>query len=596
MPTQLRLLQIFLFLFAAVPCGIPFRWNPNPVFPSELAAFVWCILITLTCAFIPSEPGEKSNPPWTSLIWIGFAALIGVQALVLQPYYNTEIVYPLVYALGAGGIAWGLSRAFAVYDRNELVTMFAWGLLAGAIFNSGLAVPQIMQLIQEGPRLIFGNIGQKNMYGHYLAWGLASAAYLVTQKNELPKWAFWIVAPWLALSLAFCGSRSPFLYAFAWLPAGLFLWWRGSETVRQFGKALAIAAVLIIVMQLVAPVVNELLQAMLKAKNEVPTGLDRIDSNGSRRLVEWHKAWLAFLDHPWFGLGWGAYGAQSVALQIRPEFAIVSESVLFTHAHNSVLNILAETGIFGGLIIVGGIGWAFCNLLRQWNQPVVVFGASLAIVSILHSLVEYPLWYFHFLGPFAVALFFLRSDAPKFNFPTGAARAIWTMWAGVALTMAALGGLMYLKIYPIMEPAKDEKINTQRIQTLEGLRHNPLIDFYADFALSNYIVASTSEMPWKLSILRRLNAIRPYPGQMTDQAVMEALSGNQAIAHTLMRQAAFAYPESYDYFYETLFSFKQPAVRALIKDVDEGREFFNSKLDFKLKRPEAQLSDPLEKP
>ena len=134
--------------------------------------------------------------------------------------------------------------------------MLAWGLLSGAIFNSGLAVPQIMQLVQEGPRLIFGNIGQKNMYGHYLAWGLASAAYLVTQKDELPKWMFWIVAPWLALSLAFCGSRSPFLYAIAWLPAGLFLWWRGGAILRQFGKALSIAVVLIIVLQFLSQPVN----------------------------------------------------------------------------------------------------------------------------------------------------------------------------------------------------------------------------------------------------------------------------------------------------------------------------------------------------
>ncbi|QKJ66050.1 O-antigen ligase C-terminal domain-containing protein [Deefgea piscis] len=585
MPIQLRLLQTLLFLFAAVPCGIPFRWNPNPVFPSELAAFVLCVLITLTCAFIPSDHKDKINPPWTSLFWLAFASFIGIQAAIIQPYYATEVVYPIIYALGAGMLAWSLSRAIAVYGQKDIVTMFAWGLLAGAIFNSGLAVPQIMQLVQEGPRLIFGNIGQKNMYGHYLAWGLASAAYLVTQKDELPKWMFWIVAPWLALSLAFCGSRSPFLYAVAWLPAGLFLWWRGGEIVRQFGKALSIAAVLIIVMQFLAPLVNELLQALLKAKNEVPTGLDRIDSNGSRRLVEWEKAWLAFLQHPWLGLGWGAYGAQSIALQVRPEFAIVSESVLFTHAHNSVLNLLAETGIFGTAIIVVGITWAFANLWRNWNQPVVVFGAALAIVSILHSLVEYPLWYFHFLGPFVVALLLLRSDGPQCQVPAIAARISWTIWAAMALTISVLGAQLYLKIYPIMDPAKDEKVNAARIQTLEGMRSNPLIDFYADFGLSNYIVASKSEMPWKLGILRNINAIRPYPGQMTDQAVMEALNGNQALAQQLMRQAAFAYPESYDYFYETLFKFDEPAVRALVKEVDEGREFFNRNLDFKLKRP-----------
>ncbi|QLG88839.1 O-antigen ligase C-terminal domain-containing protein [Chitinibacter bivalviorum] len=582
---QLRLYQGLLFLLAAVPCGIPFRWDPNPVFPSELAAFFFCVLITLAGVLVPSERGEKSNPPWVSLMWIAFAGVIGLQTLVLSHGYSTERLYPVIYALGAAGAAWSLARAIAVYGAERLLNMFAWGLLAGAIFNSGLAVPQIVQLIQDGPRLIFGNIGQKNMYGHYLAWGLASAAYLVTQKDELPKWMFWIVATWLALSLAFCGSRSPFLYALAWLPAGLFLWWRGAETLREFGKSLTIAAALIILMQFLAPVVNELLQALLKAKNDVPTGLDRIDSNGSRRLVEWQKAWITFLNHPWLGIGWGAWGSQSIALQVRPEFAISSESVLFTHAHNSILNLMAETGVIGTSMIVAGITYAYSQVLRAWRNPAVMFAAALGAVSILHSLVEYPLWYFHFLGPFAVILIFMQQGAPRLAFPASIARMSWALWGGVALGLCVLGGQLYLKIYPIMDPAGNEKLNASRIATLESMRNNPLIDYYAEHGLSNYIVASRSEMDWKLAILRKQNALRPYPGQMTDQAVLEALSGNQAIAHQLIRQAAFAYPESFDYFYQTLDSFKEPEIKALLKDVDEAREFFNAKLDFKIKRP-----------
>lgn len=589
MPFQLRLYQGLLFLLAAVPCGIPFRWDPNPVFPSELAAFFFCVLITLAGVLVPSDKNEKANPPWVAIMWIAFAAMIGLQALVLPQGYATERLHPVIYALGAAGAAWSLARAISVYGAQQLINLFAWGLLAGAIFNSGLAVPQIVQLIQDGPRLIFGNIGQKNMYGHYLAWGLASAAYLVSQKDEMHKGVFYAVASWLALSLAFCGSRSPLLYALAWLPFGALIWWRGAETLRELGKALTIAAVLIIAMQFLAPFVNELLQALLKAKNEVPTGLDRLDSNGSRRLVEWEKAWTTFLQHPWLGTGWGSYAAQSNALQVKPEFAIVSESVLFTHAHNSVLNLLAETGIFATGIILAGISYAYFNVLRAWRNPVVVYAAALATVSILHSLVEYPLWYFHFLGPFALILVFMCASEARLGLPATFARMTWALWGGVALALSIIGGQIYLKIYPIMDPAGTESLNADRIARLEAMRSNPLIDYYAEHALSNYIVASNTEMEWKLAILRKQNAIRPYPGQMTDQAVMEALSGNQAIAHELIRRAAFAYPESFDYFYQTIDSFKEPQVRALLKDVDEARDFFNAKLDFKIKRP--QLSD-----
>ncbi|WP_348946128.1 Wzy polymerase domain-containing protein [Chitinibacter sp. FCG-7] len=585
MPFQLRLYQGLLFLLAAVPCGIPFRWDPNPVFPSELAAFFFCILITLTGVLVPSDSREKANPPWLALMWLGFALMIAVQALILPHGYGTERLYPIIYSLGAAGAAWSLSRAISVYGAPQLLNMFAWGLLAGAIFNSGLAVPQIMQLIQDGPRLIFGNIGQKNMYGHYLAWGLASAVYLVSQKDEMAKWVFWIVAAWLSLSLAYCGSRSPLLYALAWLPMGLLLWWRGAETLRDFGRALSITALLMIAMQFIAPLITDILQSLLKAQNEVPTGLARLDSNGSRRLVEWEKAWLTFLQHPLLGTGWGSYAAHSNALQTRPEFAIVSESVLFTHAHNSVLNLLAETGAIATGIILAGISYAYSNVLRAWRNPVVMYAAALATVSVLHSLVEYPLWYFHFLGPFALILIFMQSGTAKLGVAATWARMSWALWGGMGLALCVLGGQIYLNIYPIMDPAQDESLNADRIARLEAMRSNPLIDYYAEHGLSNYIVASKSEMPWKLAILRAQNAVRPYPGQMTDQAVMEALSGNQALAHELIRRAAFAYPESFDYFYQTIDGFSEPAVRALLKDVDEARDFFNAKLDFKIKRP-----------
>ena len=46
-PFNLRFFQTILFLLAAVPCGIPYRYQPNPVFPSELAAFIFASLLVL---------------------------------------------------------------------------------------------------------------------------------------------------------------------------------------------------------------------------------------------------------------------------------------------------------------------------------------------------------------------------------------------------------------------------------------------------------------------------------------------------------------------------------------------------------------------
>lgn len=571
----LRYFQIVLFLLAAIPSAIPFRYQPNPVFPSELAAFVGSVLLILGGLFMPARTDGRIRLPAASLPWLGLAGVVALQTWLVATPYLSERTIPVLYLLCAAISVSALLRAKTHFGAQTLMEAFAWGLLAGALFNSGVGASQLIELFQNGWRLIYGNIGQKNMYGHYLAWGLAAAVWLVSQRR-LPQWAFWLVAVWLTLSMAWSSSRSVFLYALAWLPAASFVVWRGRGDTRRFGWFLGAAALLILGMQFVAPLINDLIQALLNARNEAPTGVDRLASNGSRRLVEWTKAWMIFKDHPLLGVGWGAFAVNSVVLQSLPEFARVQESVLFTHAHNSLLNLLAETGILGTGLVVAGILWLYAALLRNWRDPVVLLAAAMATVSILHSLVEYPLWYYHLFGPFALMLAFLRDDGIVLPLSEKIERFGYALSTGGLLAVAAIGAMLYLKIYPILDPDDDQKINTANIRTLETLRHHPLLDFYGDFAVSNYIVASDKDMPWKLGVLRKLNSLRPYPGQMTDQAVMEALTGNVDRAHELMRQAAYAYPESFDYFYDTLKRFSQPQVSALLEEVDQAKHFFGA--------------------
>ncbi|SFN82395.1 O-antigen ligase [Formivibrio citricus] len=576
MNKPLRYFQAILFLLAAVPCGIPFRYQPNPVFPSEIAAFALAALLVLGAAFVPVRDGERMRLPSMSLPWFALAAVIGLQTFLVYTPYLTERTIPVIYLLGAGFSVWGLARAKEHFGAEPLMEAFAWGLMVGAVFNSGVGLSQLIELFQSGWRLIYGNIGQRNMYAHYLAWGLAAAAWLATER-KLPQWLFWLVASWLALSLAWSSSRSVFLYAAAWGAMAVFLIWRGRDRTRRFGLFLGAAALLILVMQFAAPLINDAIQTLLKAGNQAPTGVDRIASNGSRRLVEWKKAWLVFKDYPIMGAGWGAFSVHSVALHVQPDFAKVVESVLFTHAHNSLLNLMAEVGLAGTLVVVAGILWAFLALLRRWKDPVVLVAAAMVMVSILHSLVEYPLWYYHLFGPFVLMLLFMRDGGPVLPVPARAQLFGLATVAGVLLAGSIMGWVLYLKIYPLLDSSDDEQINAENIQKLESLRHHPLLDFYAEYALSSYIVASEKDIDWKLAILRKLNSLRPYPSQLTDQAVMEALKNQPEKARQLIRQAAYAYPESFDYFYNVVGRFSQPEVRILRKDLEEASAFFNLK-------------------
>ncbi len=570
---SLRIYQALLFLLACVPCAIPFRYPPNPVFPSELAAYGFCALIVMAAATLPTS-NRRSGPPLMSWPWLALAAVLAVQIVTMPVIYWSERTIPMSYMIGAALVVWSLSLARDEHGLEPLAVALAWGLLIGALFNTGLSIPQIIHVQQTGNGLVFGNIGQKNMYGHYLAWGLAAAAWLGAHRR-LQGWAFWVLAIWLTLSMAWCGSRSIFLYAGAWLVFGGILFFSTRGDNRRFATLLFGAAVLILAMQFVAPVINHLAQASLHAKNEVPTGLDRLDSNGARRLVEWQKALIVFREHPLLGIGWGGYGAESVRLQVMPEFAKVVEPVLFTHCHNSLLNLMAETGIVGAGVIVVPILIAFIALWRRRHDPVAVFGAALVLVSILHSLVEYPLWYFHFLGPFALMLFMMYDGTPGNGLSSLQTRLGGLLTGLLALGLGIAGLVYYLQIYPIMDNTARVKENERRIHILEDMRKNPFLDYFAEFGLSNFVVANRSDMGWKMAIVSQLDRLHPYPGQLSDESIMRALMGDQGMAHQRMREAVYSFPDSLGYYRHEIERFpNEPAVQALLVDVEAGEKMY----------------------
>jgi O-antigen ligase len=73
------------------------------------------------------------------------------------------------------------------------------------------------------------------------------------------------------------------------------------------------------------------------------------------RLAHWQAAIGMATDHPWLGVGFGAYEAA------YPHYALMNWPIALGHAHNYYLNLLAETGIVG---LIGYIAaWLIIGLL-----------------------------------------------------------------------------------------------------------------------------------------------------------------------------------------------------------------------------------------
>lgn len=101
------------------------------------------------------------------------------------------------------------------------------------------------------------------------------------------------------------------------------------------------------------------------------------------RAVAWWEAYEMLRDHPSFGVGPGGFRDLSRQAQLRPDLG---------RAHHEFLEVGAETGVVGLVLLLALLGWAFRRLARPLTVPSTV--AALALASLAtHACADYL---FHF--------------------------------------------------------------------------------------------------------------------------------------------------------------------------------------------------------
>jgi len=109
------------------------------------------------------------------------------------------------------------------------------------------------------------------------------------------------------------------------------------------------------------------------------------DTSSALRLALWESTLNMIKDHPFLGIGWGAYWMVYPAYDI---FVVNAGTKIF-HAHNMFLNYAAEIGIPGALVFIGimvGHAWmAFTLAKERYDRQMngMMLGILAAIVSIV---------------------------------------------------------------------------------------------------------------------------------------------------------------------------------------------------------------------
>jgi O-antigen ligase len=531
-----------------VPFLQPYHHFPLTAFYSEWLAFA--LGLGAAAVLVRREYWKDAALPLVALAPLGLIVLLGIQVAL------GRVAYPGQALLAGLYLSWAvlLMLLGQVLRRKiplaQIATILAWFLLAGGLLQAlvgfaqhyQLAAPPLDVLVAR-KRLaqIYGNLAQPNHYAACVSLSLASAAYLYACRRLHVAVAAGTAALLLTV-LVLAGSRSPWLYLAAFLVLAFTLnrLQRSGESRRLVLFAVGLVPGLWAAQALAA------FSFLQPAEGSLVTIADRLFqvANGVElRLPLWANGWRMFLDAPALGAGFGQFAWEQFLH--RAASGETAESGVFNHAHNIVVQLLAETGIAGTLIVVGpALVWiadlrkASFTLERWW---------LLALLSVMgvHSMLEYPLWYAYFLGVVALLLG-LGAERCVAVRHAGAARAAATLLfiAGCVNLVAVISPYRdFERLVFSVSPQSPRAPGEQSFAAAMMRAHrDPLLEPYVELAFALGAPIRTDGLQEQLELNTRVMRLAPVDVVVYRQALLLALAGDRKGALAQLDRALRVYP------------------------------------------------------
>ena len=551
----------------ALAWTLPFlQWHHKPPIPSfytEWLAFVLGLL-----ALLPLLHRRYWQPvilPRSLLILLG---LIGI--LVLQIVLD-RVVYPQQSLVGALYLLWAVFMLWLghVLGRElslaRIATTLAWALLAGALISCGIGLLQHFGISTVLDALVnrkvsgavIANLGQPNHLANYLALGMASLLYLFASSKIAP-WLSVLFGSVLLLVLALSGSRASWLYLGAFLVLAWF--WR-----RHSREAAASRIYWGAVACLVAFALAQWLAHLpfMQGVSGAVTPAERLFDVANGLQIRWsllREALQMLAQQPWLGIGFGQYAWQhfllDTAAALQPSEHLqpsILSGAVFNHSHNILTQVGAEFGLAGLILLLwGGLTWLRPCLKQAATLPGWWVGAVLAVL-LLHSQLEYPLWYSSYLGIAAVLIGATDSQHLRLQLST-AMRAAF----GLMLLLSGLAASGLLQAYAQLEGllrTGQVKMGAQEInRVLQQVRKESLLTPYSDFVYALSINLNQADIEDKVAFNAQVMRFAPTRELVYQQAILLGLQGDQAAALVMLKRALLAFPEGAEHFLQVLAS------------------------------------------
>jgi len=356
-----------------------------------------------------------------------------------------------------------------------------------------------------------------------------------------------------AASGAHAYSQLPLLAALYVLYAVLMIW-LGAQLTAAFGierVAIALAAFLLAVSALAAtfavPWLNDVLHLGLPGEGT----LDRILASPGEHAEPRRQAWLValrvFAGAPLAGVGTGEFAGAAFELGLDPSLTRLGE--VWTSPHNLPLHLLAETGLVGTVLALGGLcaWWAQAARRYRTDRQVTSWWIIAAVgIEMIHSMTEFPLWNAHFLG---VTTLLIGAGARLETRSPAASHTGWITPAAACVVLSATLGITlrdYLRLDVTrisgttitLTPAAQAH---QDADTMRELTHG-LMAPLAELWIVIGAPLDRSNLASKLAMSERVARCWPANTVVARRAVFLAFDGQAEKARSLLARALGTFP------------------------------------------------------
>lgn len=447
-------------------CFFASIWNRKPKRVLVVPVVAWAVLGLFAVGVVQSLLGIHPYPPAIALY--GVAGVLFWMAVTLGANMR-----PVQRGIGAD-----LDQNFLVISR--------W-ILASAVLSAVITLLQVIDWdihlfpLVRSPDLTMNrpsaNLSQPNLMTLQLVMGLVVLGWMYVEEKISPAVSASIVLL-IAVAVFFANTRAYLLMlgglaVFSWKiespRANIVRWW---------------VCVLLPVIFIVSAPFHESIMASLghAGRNSL-----NMTAQTDGRWKIWGATIQMIQAHPLLGVGLGAYsvGFYDQATSLYGTIGATG------NAHNIFLQIIAECGVFAGIVILMfALYWSFKALKNNDKANTIIFCNAAIAVILAHSLVEFPLWYIFFLTPFGFFLGITSQIKSNEVCEVKIERKYYFAGMSIAVVISSWIYIDYSKIREFFENAVTIG-NTSAIEELRRYNHPSWLAWHLNYA--KFLFASEKE-------------------------------------------------------------------------------------------------------